>query len=124
MWRTLLPVLLVGIVFFLAPRLGLQAWIHPDSWDMLAFFACLGFLNYRLVKWGLADNGDKFVNFYLGSMVLRMILSFVFLIVYFFLDTLAIKHFILQFFVLYLFFTGFEIAGVYSNLRHFSEKKP
>ncbi len=124
MWRLIVPIFVVGIVFFLAPFLGLQSWIHPQSWEMLAFFGGIGFLNHRLVERGMADNGDKFVTFYMATMVLRLLLSFVFLIVYFLLGTLAIKHFIIQFFVLYLFFAGFEIAGVYSNLRHFSEKKP
>ncbi|MFT4033832.1 MAG: hypothetical protein QM669_15570 [Siphonobacter sp.] len=122
--RLIIPVVLAGIAFFLAPILGLERWIHPQSWDILAFFACLGFLNYRLIERGMADNRDKFVTFYLASMVLRMLVSFAFLIAYVLLGTLALKHFILEFFVLYLFFASFEIAGVYTNLRHFSEKKP
>lgn len=124
MLRILIPLALCGIVFFLAPVFGLGGWVHPDSLDMLAFFGCLGFLNYRLVERGFADREDKFVTFYLASMVVRMILSFAFLLVYLLLGALDFKHFILEFFVLYLFFAGFEFAGVYRKLRHFSEKKP
>ena len=121
MLRSLLPVVLAGVGFFLAPRLGYGAWLHPDSWPMLAFFGSLTFLNQVLMERGMARNREHFVQFSLAGVIGRLVLSLGFLLVWVKTGLPQKPHFFIQFFVLYLFFLGFEIAGAYRNLRHFSE---
>lgn len=124
MLRSLLPSVLAGLGFFLAPALGLGHLLHPDSWEMLAFFSSLLFMNQVLIERGMANNRQDFVHFSMAGMIGRLLLSMIFLLVYSRFRLTQPTHFFLQFFVLYLFFLCFEIVGVYRNLRHFSEQKP
>lgn len=121
MLRTVLVTLFFGIVFFSAGRLGIHSWLHPDFLYILAFFLLTGLLSYRLIRLGFTNNREKFVLFYLGSIVMRLLGGMVFLFVFFKLDTPLFERFLFNFFVLYLFYAGFEMFGVRSNLRHFSE---
>ena len=123
MLRTVLVTLFFGIVFFSAEAVGIQSWLHPEFLYILSFFLLTGLLTHRLVQLGFANNREKFVVFYLGSLVMRLVGAMVFLFVFFKLDTPLFERFLINFFVLYLFYAGFEMFGVRSNLRHFSDKR-
>jgi hypothetical protein len=117
MLRSFLATLLLGIVFFLAQRQGLNAWLHPSIWYMLAFFLGLSFLIHRLMEVGFRNNREKFVQFYLSTIVGRLILSLVFIGTFLYIGLPDPITFIGNFFALYLFYTCFEIYGLYRNLR-------
>jgi hypothetical protein len=121
MLRLVLLTLVLGIVFFGAEFLGIQSWFHPDFAFMLVFFATIGLLGHWLVQRGLRNDRAQFVPFYLGSTVLRLLGALVFLFVFFRLGTPRFQLFLLNFFVLYLCYAGFEFFGVRANLRRFSE---
>ena len=72
------------------------------------------------MKMGFAKNRENFVQYYLGSVTGRLILSLIFIGTFVYLGTSDINTFIIDFFVLYLCYTGFEIFGLFSNLRDFS----
>ena len=112
MLRSLLLTLLLGIVFFLAPTLGFADWIHPSAGYMILFFLGISFLIHRLMEYGFSNKRDKFVEFYLSTVVIRLILCVIFVGVF-----LYQPVFIANFFALYLFYTIFEIFGLYRNLR-------
>ena len=78
MLRSLLLTLLLGIVFFLAPTLGISAWIHPTTGYMILFFLGISFLIHRLMEFGFSNKRDKFVEFYLSTVVIRLLLCIVF----------------------------------------------
>jgi hypothetical protein len=120
MIRLLLLTLFFGIVFFGAERLRIDEWLHPDFPLMLGFFVTLGVISHYLIQLGFKDNRDKFVLFYLGVVVLRLLGAMVFLFVFHRLGTAHFQRFILNFFVLYLCYAGFEFYGVRANLRRFS----
>ncbi len=84
---------------------------------MLAFFLGVSFLFHRLMEFGFKDKRDKFVEFYLSTVVARLILCVIFVGVYLYLEVDQIEVFIANFFALYLFYTIFEIYGLYRNLR-------
>ncbi len=119
MLRLFLLTAFLGIVFFGAKFLGIQAWFHPDFAFMLAFFLTLGLLNHWLTNRGLDNDRALFVQFYLGAVVLRLLGAMVFLFVFFRLGTPHFQQFLLDFFALYLFYAGFEFFGVRANLRRF-----
>lgn len=121
MLRTILVTLFFGIVFFSAEFLSIQSWLHPDFLYILGFFLFVGLLSHWLMQLGFAENREKFVIFYLGSIVFRLLAGMVFMVVFFKLGTPLFERFLINFFVLYLFYAGFEMFGVRSNLRHFSE---
>lgn len=117
MLRSLLLTLLLGIVFFLAPTLGISAWIHPTTGYMILFFLGISFLIHRLMEFGFSNKRDKFVEFYLSTVVIRLLLCIVFVGFFLYRGIENAPIFITNFFALYLFYTIFEIYGLYRNLR-------
>jgi Na+/H+ antiporter NhaD/arsenite permease-like protein len=117
MIRSLLATVGLGIVFFLAQRTDNDQWLHPYIWYILAFFLGISFLIHRLMEFGFRNKRDKFVPFYISTIVARLILSIVFIGIFFYQGLDDKPLFIIDFFALYLFYTCFEIYGLYSNLR-------
>lgn len=120
MTRIILLTLVIGIIIYFSPQIGLFQYIHSQKWIILSFFFAIAYFNHILMQFGFAKNRENFVQFYLGSIVSRLILSLVFIGTFAYLGTPDINLFIINFFVLYLCYTGFEIFGLYRNLRHFS----
>ncbi|WP_026997015.1 hypothetical protein [Flectobacillus major] len=120
MLRIITLTIVVGLIFYLAPYLGLSAFIHADKWFILAFYTAISYFNHLLMQQGFANDRKNFVPFYMGSIAARLLLSLVFIGIFIFRGTPDIYIFISNFFVLYLCYTGFEIYDLYRNLRHFS----
>ena len=117
MLRSTVATIILGIALFLAQRFGPDSIIHPYIWYILAFFWGLSFLIHRLMEFGMRNNREKFVTFYLSTIVGRIILSLVFIAIFLFNGLTDSLAFVLNFFALYLFYTCFEIYGLYRNLR-------
>ena len=117
MLRSTLATLLLGIVLFLAQRFHTDSFIHPHIWYILAFFFGLSFLIHRLMEIGLRNNREKFVTYYMSTIVGRIILSLLFIALFLYKGLTDSFIFIVNFFALYLFYTCFEIYGLYRNLR-------
>ena len=120
MLRIILLTIALGLLFYVAPEIGLSQYVHPQKWMILAFFFAISYLNHILMQFGFANNRDNFVKYYLGSITSRMILSLIFIGIFLYSNIPAPYIFLLDFFVLYLCYTGFEIFGLYRNLRLFS----
>ena len=120
MLRIILFTIAIGILFYVAPEIGLSQYVHAQKWVILSFFFTISYLNHILMQIGFAKNRENFVQYYLGSVTGRLILSLIFIGTFVYLGTADINTFIIDFFVLYLCYTGFEIFGLYRNLRLFS----
>jgi O-antigen/teichoic acid export membrane protein len=121
MIRLILLTAVLGIAFFLSGKIGVGTWFHADFPFIVAFFFSVGFLNQLLVQRGMANQREKFVTFYLASTVLRLLLSLIFLVIFYWLGTPDFERFVLNFLAVYVIFLGFEIWGTRRTLRHFSE---
>lgn len=119
MLRIIILTIGLGLIFYFSPQIGLSQYFHEYKWIILAFFFAVSYLNHLLAQLGFANNRENFVQFYLGGIVTRLILSLIFVGVIANMGTKDIYIFITNFFVLYLCYTGFEIYGLYRNLRHF-----
>lgn len=117
MLRTILFSAIIGIVFFTAEYFGFGAILPTEKWFILAFFFALSVLQHRILSFGFQDDNDKFVQFYLASAVIKLILCMVFVAVFVYLQVNEVVSFIITFFALYLFYTCFEVVGMYRNLR-------
>lgn len=117
MLRTILFTTIIGIVFFTAEYFGFGTIFPKEKWFILAFFFSLSALQHRVLSFGFQDDNDKFVQFYLASAVLKLILCIVFVAVFVYLQVSEVVSFIITFFALYLFYTCFEVVGMYRNLR-------
>ncbi|WP_266367542.1 hypothetical protein [Tellurirhabdus rosea] len=117
MFRSFLFTLVLAIVFFTAEQYRHPAWLHPQWKAMLLFFLSVSFLLHRLMNIGFENNREKFVQMYMASLVARLLLSLVF-VGYFLYRKVELKQiFIVNFLVLYLCYTGFEIYTLSRNLR-------
>ena len=121
MKNTLLFTGILIIVFFLSDALGFGKWLHPEKWIILSFFVAISYLFHTLIKQGMANKRENFVPFYLSTIVLRLILCSVFIGIELYFGVSKVTLFIINFFVLYLFYTIFEISNLYRNLRQNSE---
>ncbi len=121
MLRSLLLTFLLGIGYFLASPLGYGAWI-PAQWPyMLLFFLGVSYLIHRLMTFGFRDKREKFVEFYLSTVVMRLLLCIVFVGVNLYLGVDNAPVFVAHFFGMYLLYTIFEICGLYRTLRRDSQ---
>ena len=117
MLRTLLFTSLLAIVFFVAERYFVASWLHPYWKIILIFFVSIAFLTHRLVASGLQDDQQRFVPLYLAATVARFILSLAFVGFFLFRHIEQRQTFVLDFLVLYISYTGFEIWALTRNLR-------
>lgn len=119
MWQTIIFTFIISIVLFLADYLGIGQYIHPQKWIILSFFVAISYLFHTLVEQGMRNNRENFIQFYLSTVVIRLIASLIFIGIELYLGVGDKKTFILTFFVLYLFFTLFELTILYRKLRRF-----
>lgn len=117
MIRVVLFTVLFGIVFFVAERYFVATWVHPIWKVMLVFFLSVSFLTHRLVDTGLQDDQERFIPLYLSATVARLGLGLTFIGFFLFRHVEQRRTFILDFFVLYICYAGFEIWTVTRNLR-------
>ena len=120
MLRIIILTAILGLLIYLSSQIGLSHYVHPQKWIILAFFFAVSYLNHILLNLGFAKNRENFVQFYLGSVTARLILSLIFIGIFVYSGIPNPYIFIINFFVLYLCYTGFEIFDLYRKLRHFS----
>ncbi|MFY7908101.1 MAG: hypothetical protein ACOVO2_01035 [Emticicia sp.] len=122
MLRTIIFTSFFVIVFFLAKYFAIDTFLHSKRWLILGFFVAFSFLMHRLIDMGLQGKDKNIIMFYLAATVLRLILSLGFIGFELYRGLQQQELFILNFFVLYLFYTVFEIWNLSSNLRQNSGK--
>lgn len=120
MRQTIIVYIGLIIVLFLADYFKLNAWIHPRKWTIVAFFGMMSYLLHTLVGFGMRNNREKFIEFYIGSVAARFFLVLIFIGIMLYLRVENPNLFVLNFFALYLFFTIFEITNIVRKLRRFS----
>jgi hypothetical protein len=117
MLRTLIFTSTIGIVFFTAEYYNFLPSLPAEKWYILAFFFTISVLQHRVMSFGFQENRDQFVQFYLVTVVLRLILCVLFVGAFLYYKVSHPMGFVVTFFVLYLFYTFFEVLGLYRNLR-------
>lgn len=110
--------ILAGIAIalpYVFPSINLLA---DKFWLIFGFLSVLTFIAYILAFFGIKHNPETGVMAIMGSIVLKLIFSMAFVLIY------GLNHkekdllFVFNFFSLYLLFTCFEIFGLLRNLRH------
>ena len=94
-------------------------WIHGEILIIWAFFTFLGYLSHLLHGFGMEKDREKLVPFHMAAQGIRFLCSLIFVGFYAYLKIENIYLFIIDFFVLYLFSTYFEISGLLRKLRRF-----
>jgi uncharacterized membrane protein len=107
----------VGLVLLLK-ALNVTTAIHDGIWIIIIFSAVVGIgvamINMYFVR---KTDGSNNVAVFLGTTVFRMLLSIIFITLQFFQGLENEVIWIVNFFVVYLFYLVFEIYSIISNLR-------
>ncbi|WP_347157471.1 hypothetical protein [Pontibacter chitinilyticus] len=108
---------IVGLVIGALAYFTGDALVHPYVWYVLAFFIFITAGTFYITRLGISYDNDNFQLYYFGSMGFRMMLSIGVVFIYVYLFSENELQFVLNFFVLYFLFTGFEIYSILANLR-------
>jgi hypothetical protein len=119
MLKSALVFLSLLIAFFLADHFGPLAFLHNWKYFILVFFGAMSYLFHMLMDSSSGSRKDSFIQFYLTSVVIRLLACLIFVTIGLYLKVEDSSLFIINFFALYLFFTLFEIVGLYRKLQRF-----
>jgi hypothetical protein len=89
-------------------------WI---GWLALVFFVLLTIFLTKMSLKAANKSGSGFVNSVMSGIGLRMLLCILFVAIYWVTTNKRDSFFVIYFFILYLFFTGFEIRFLLHKLR-------
>lgn len=93
----------------------------PDPWRtpalpfLFPFFFSVNIVVHYIILKGTEKKFNSFVNYYLAGTFCKLLLYILVLVVYVFLHRSDALTFTVTFFLLYLFFTGFEVISLLSN---------
>ncbi len=115
--------LLTGIFCLLILLLGwlLPSIIHEDIWMILAFLATTTYLVGIISIWLLKGSSENLLQVKLLGMVTRILASLSFIAIMVFTGTENILLFVVNFFILFLFYLVFDIYVFLANLRPISK---
>jgi hypothetical protein len=92
-------------------------YIHKAVWGILIFYVLLTLILHYIAINAAKGNNNTFMTAVFGSIGFKLLLSVAFIIFYLLNDTTNSVWFAINFIVLYLFFTVFEIYSLLRNLR-------
>ena len=114
----LYSLLLAGVAFLLPSLFPQVTLLTGKFWLVFCFVGGLTYIAYIVAYYGIKLDPESGVMAIMGSIVLKMIFSMAFVLIY----SLNSKEkglvFALNFFSLYLLFSFFEIYSLLRNLRH------
>ena len=91
--------------------------LHSYTWWIYLYHIGLTIVSFLMISTGIKKGGLDFVNYFMGVMAIRLLISCIGLFLYFFLVKTDLANFVITFFALYFFYTLFEIKTLLTNLR-------
>ena len=107
--------LLVGCWFLM--DIIFPDWVHAQIWLMLGFLFVVSLAGHGYLHWRLRLDPENAMNPYLLLTGFRLLTSLVFIIFFIKNGTPHLFVFLLNFFLTYFLYVGFEIYWLVSNLR-------
>lgn len=115
-----LTLILAGIIYVLQ-NYFFSVWVHHSVWEILSFFTLLTWLTGAFVQYLMKLSEENSPNILLGATAVRFLASLGFIIIYLLLGVESVIPFVVNFFVIYLFYLIFDIYGLIANLRPHSK---
>ena len=112
----ILTAVLIPLLAFVQQFTG-DALVHAYIWYMLAFFVFVTAFAFYISNLGVEQDADNFQVYYFSAMGFRLVLSIGVIFAYIYIIGDNQLQFVLNFFILYFLFTGFEIYSLLANLR-------
>ncbi len=120
--QTLILFVLLTIAIFVINTFASSGILSDYVWYINIFFLVLTWLTHWLSKKGVDGDPLDFSNYFLSASAIRLLLSAAILVGYFYLVNFENVTFLVNFFIIYLLYTGFEIITLLTNLRPNSKK--
>lgn len=112
-----------GLLLFFLRELTGTPLVH-ESWPgLLLFMFLLSLASSAFVMYGVRKHRKNFNVFFFPAMFFRFFASIIYILVMALTGTPEILYFVLDFFVLYLFYQVFEITSLMTNLRSHLENR-
>ena len=95
--------------------LGIHSLEAYKGFELLSWLSCLFFVSFSLIIFQFAkrsiqsEDKNKFSQLFMGATVVKMLISLLLVLVYFFVVKPENKYFILPFFFVYICYTIFEV---------------
>ena len=116
-FRLITFTLILGLLIF-GLRHFKPHWVYPDIIFVLAFFLFVFLCSYFIIQLSFTRRDPRqAVSIHLAAMVARLILCVIAAFVFIKFDPAFSDLFVVNFLVVYLFYLGFEIYSLLSNLR-------
>jgi len=108
---------LLLLVFWVLLNIVYPDWVHTRIWLMLGFLFVVSLAGHAYLHWRLRLDPENAMNPYLLLTGFRLLTSLVFIIIFIKNGTSHLFVFLLNFFLTYFLYVGFEIYWLLSNLR-------
>ena len=116
LFKTFIPIFLaISITIAVLSYLDYKL-LHDLIWILQGYFLGVAIISCLISSIGLKNKGD-FHLYYMGTMVLRFFFHLIFIFVCFYLKVGNEIILVVNFFILYLLYTSFEIYHLLRNLR-------
>ncbi|WP_313997942.1 hypothetical protein [Xanthocytophaga flava] len=116
MLRFLLFSVVVAVLCFLLQSF-LPTWVDPSIWLIVGFLFILSFAGHAYIQWRLKVDAENMTTPYFLMSGVRLLGSLIFIIFFIKNSTSSIFTFVLNFFLIYFLYVGFEIYWLVTNLR-------
>lgn len=96
--------------------------LHSEIWSIFVYSVGLNYLVSGLSLWLNKKSPENFANIKLLGMLIRILSALGFIVLFSMLELENIILFIVNFFILFLFYLIFDIYFIISNLRQISKR--
>ncbi|QCR24191.1 hypothetical protein C1N53_18755 [Pontibacter sp. SGAir0037] len=108
---------IIGLVIWMLMYFTGHMLVHQYIWYIGAFFVFVTGFAYYITDLGVKNDPENFQVYYFSAVGFRFVLSLAVVLGYAYFVKAGILIFVLNFFMLYFLFTGFEIYSLLANLR-------
>ena len=114
--RLFIFTLVIALLGFLAFYLLPASYYSPAFPFLLVFFAAVTLIVHKVILKALAERPARFVNYFLLTTALKLFFFLAVMIIYALLNRADAIRFIIIYFLLYLFYTVFDVVSVYQSI--------
>jgi choline-glycine betaine transporter len=109
--------LALGLAFYFLEYFTASLILVPKFWVIFGFLALITIIAYITSLIGIKKGGEVSSYAILGGIILKLLFSMVFVLLYLLKIRVNKMNFVLEFFSLYFLFTAFEVYCLLRNLR-------
>lgn len=107
----------IGLSFLSIDHFSFDFSLAKEKWSILLFFAITSLYFLRILHLAFRDERKNLVSLIIVYKTLKLLLCMTYIVIMLYIGVANPLKFIIAFFILYLFYTGFEILEYNRKLR-------